>query len=57
VYITDDTYTKQQVLRMEKLLLKVLTFDLSAPSTLCFINLFAVMMNMPEKIKFLALVR
>ena len=54
VYITDDTYTKQQVLRMEKLLLKVLTFDLSAPSTLCFINLFAAMMNIPDKIKFMA---
>ncbi|CAG9800457.1 unnamed protein product [Chironomus riparius] len=54
VYITDDTYTKQQVLRMEKLLLKVLTFDLSAPSTLCYINLFGSMMNIPEKIKFMA---
>lgn len=39
---------------MEKLLLKVLTFDLSAPSTLCFINLFAAMMSIPEKIKFMA---
>lgn len=54
VYITDDTYSKQQVLRMEKLLLKVLTFDLSAPSTLSFINLFGSKMNIPEKIKFMA---
>jgi Cyclin, N-terminal domain len=57
VYITDDTYTKQQVLRMEKLLLKVLSFDLSAPSTLTYINLFGCMMNIPEKVKFLAQVR
>ncbi|XP_062470976.1 cyclin-A1 [Pezoporus occidentalis] len=32
VYITDDTYTKRQLLRMEHLLLKVLTFDLTAPT-------------------------
>nr|XP_019591975.1 PREDICTED: cyclin-A1 isoform X1 [Rhinolophus sinicus]XP_019591976.1 PREDICTED: cyclin-A1 isoform X1 [Rhinolophus sinicus]XP_019591978.1 PREDICTED: cyclin-A1 isoform X1 [Rhinolophus sinicus]XP_019591979.1 PREDICTED: cyclin-A1 isoform X1 [Rhinolophus sinicus]XP_019591981.1 PREDICTED: cyclin-A1 isoform X1 [Rhinolophus sinicus]XP_019591982.1 PREDICTED: cyclin-A1 isoform X1 [Rhinolophus sinicus] len=33
VYITDDTYTKRQLLRMEHLLLKVLTFDLTVPTT------------------------
>ncbi|XP_008058559.1 cyclin-A1 [Carlito syrichta] len=33
VYITDDTYTKRQLLRMEQLLLKVLAFDLTAPTT------------------------
>ncbi|KFP73387.1 Cyclin-A1, partial [Apaloderma vittatum] len=32
VYITDYTYTKKQVLRMEQLLLKVLAFDLTAPT-------------------------
>ncbi|XP_040196330.1 cyclin-A1 [Rana temporaria] len=32
VYITDDTYTKQQLLRMEHLLLKVLAFDLTVPT-------------------------
>lgn len=57
VYITDDTYTKQQVLRMEKLLLKVLSFDLCAPSALSFLNVFTSMMNIPEKVKFLAQVR
>lgn len=57
VYITDDTYTKQQVLRMEKLLLKVLSFDLCSPSALSFISLFGCMMNIPEKVKFLAQVR
>uniref|UniRef100_G1SIX8 Cyclin-A2 n=1 Tax=Oryctolagus cuniculus TaxID=9986 RepID=G1SIX8_RABIT len=34
VYITDDTYTKKQVLRMEHLVLKVLAFDLAAPTFL-----------------------
>ncbi|XP_072898958.1 cyclin-A2 [Hemitrygon akajei] len=38
VYITDDTYTKKQVLRMEHLILKVLSFDLAAPT----INQFLV---------------
>ncbi|XP_036259431.1 cyclin-A1-like [Molothrus ater] len=32
VYITDDTYTKKQLLRTEHLLLKVLGFDLTAPT-------------------------
>ncbi|XP_009079682.1 PREDICTED: cyclin-A1, partial [Acanthisitta chloris] len=32
VYITDDTYTKKQLLRMEQLLLKVLGFSLTAPT-------------------------
>ncbi|XP_044775514.1 cyclin-A2-like [Neomonachus schauinslandi] len=32
VYITDDTYTKKQVLRMEHIVLKVLAFDLAAPT-------------------------
>ncbi|XP_068281573.1 cyclin-A1 [Nyctibius grandis] len=32
VYITDDTYTKRQLLRMEHLILKVLAFDLTAPT-------------------------
>ncbi|XP_054239980.1 cyclin-A1 [Indicator indicator] len=32
VYITDDTYTKRQLLKMEHLLLKVLAFDLTVPT-------------------------
>lgn len=32
VYITDDTYTKRQLLRMEQMILKVLAFDLTAPT-------------------------
>ncbi|XP_004715453.1 cyclin-A1 [Echinops telfairi] len=33
VYVTDDTYSKRQLLRMEHLLLKVLAFDLTIPTT------------------------
>lgn len=38
VYITDDTYNKRQVLRMEHLVLKVLGFDLSVPTIHIFIS-------------------
>ncbi|KAK9875844.1 hypothetical protein WA026_009631 [Henosepilachna vigintioctopunctata] len=38
VYITDDTYSKKQVIRMEHLILKVLGFDLSVPTPLSFIT-------------------
>lgn len=37
VYITDDTYTKKQVLRMEQHLLRVLAFDMTAPTVLQFL--------------------
>ncbi|XP_060751995.1 cyclin-A1 [Tachysurus vachellii] len=33
VYVTDDTYTKKQLLRMEHLMLKVLSFDMTAPTS------------------------
>lgn len=51
VYITDDTYTKTQVLRMEQLILKVLGFDLSVPTTLVFTSVYSVMNDVPEKVK------
>ncbi|KAK7120698.1 hypothetical protein R3I94_020626 [Phoxinus phoxinus] len=37
VYITDDTYTKKQVLRMEQHLLRVLAFDMTVPTVLQFL--------------------
>lgn len=42
VYITDDTYNKRQVLRMEQLILKVLGFDLSVPTALTFLGKYIV---------------
>lgn len=48
VYITDDTYTKRQVLRMEHLVLKVLNFDLSVPTSYLFLNKMAVMDGGPD---------
>lgn len=55
VYITDDTYTKTQVLRMEQLILKVLGFDLSVPTTLVFTTVYCVMNDVPDKVKFMCM--
>lgn len=40
VYITDDTYTKKQVLRMEQLILKVLAFEVAVPTSHYFLQRF-----------------
>lgn len=39
-YITDDTYTKSQIVRMERLILKELDFNLAAPNTHTFLLRF-----------------
>lgn len=56
VYITDDTYTKKQVLRMENLILRVLAFDLSVPTPLTFLMDYCISNNLSDKVKFLAMV-
>ncbi|XP_040907006.1 cyclin-A1 isoform X2 [Toxotes jaculatrix] len=40
VYITDSTYTKKQLLRMEHVFLRVLAFEMAAPTTNQFLRLF-----------------
>nr|XP_020476063.1 cyclin-A1 isoform X2 [Monopterus albus] len=40
VYITDSTYTKKQLVRMEHAVLRVLAFKLAAPTTNQFLHLF-----------------
>ncbi|XP_017059417.1 G2/mitotic-specific cyclin-A [Drosophila ficusphila] len=55
VFLTDDSYTKAQVLRMEQVILKILSFDLCTPTAYVFINTYAVLCDMPEKLKFLTL--
>lgn len=54
VYITDNTYTKKQVLRMEQLILKVLTFDLCVPTTTVFLNAYPLDDDIPKDVKFMA---
>ena len=56
-YITDDTYTAQQVLRMEHLILKVLTFDVAVPTTNWFCEDFAKSCDADDKLKSLTMVR
>lgn len=54
-YITDDTYTKKQVLRMEHLILKVLKFDISPPTTNWFCDHFLKQAECDDKTKSLAM--
>lgn len=56
VYITDDTYNKKQVIRMEHLILKVLAFDLSVPTPLTFIAAMSISTHQAEKVTYLAMV-
>ncbi|KAJ8675671.1 hypothetical protein QAD02_011457 [Eretmocerus hayati] len=55
VYITDDTYTKKQVLRMEHLILRVLSFDLTVPTPLAFLMEYCISNNLSEKVQYLAM--
>ncbi|KAG7204794.1 hypothetical protein KM043_005201 [Ampulex compressa] len=55
VYITDDTYTKKQILRMEHLILRVLSFDLTVPTPLAFLMEYCTSNNLSEKIRYLAM--
>ncbi|XP_046394657.1 G2/mitotic-specific cyclin-A isoform X2 [Ischnura elegans] len=55
VYLTDDTYSKAQVLKMENLMLKVLCFDLSVPTALCFIKKYCLETQATDNVKSLAM--
>ena len=57
VYITDDTYTKKQVLRMEHLVLKVLSFDLAAPTINQFLSQYFLHHAVNKRVESLAMVR
>nr|XP_046262036.1 cyclin-A2 [Scatophagus argus] len=55
VYITDDTYTKKQVLRMEHLVLKVLSFDLAAPTINQFLTQYFLHQPVNKQVENLAM--
>ncbi|NWU92745.1 CCNA2 protein, partial [Upupa epops] len=55
VYITDDTYTKKQVLRMEHLILKVLSFDLAAPTINQFLTQYFLHQHTNAKVESLSM--
>lgn len=57
VYITDNTYNKSQVLKMEHIILKVLGFDMGACTALTFLFRFlAPFVHDNSQVKFLSLV-
>lgn len=53
-YLTDDTYTKEDVLRMEHLILKVLDFQMNVPTVNCFLLYFLHAFNMNQRIEHLS---
>lgn len=57
VYITDDTYTKKQLLRMEQHLLRVLAFDMTAPTVHQFLMQYTLEEQICARTVNLALVR
>jgi len=48
-YITDDTYSKRQVLRMEQLILQCLDYDCAPPTAHFFVNHLAQLANCGPK--------
>lgn len=55
-YITDNTYKVSHILRMEHLILKVLSFDMAVPTVYTFVNKFARTLGCTEATTCLALV-
>lgn len=49
VYITDDTYTKNQVLKMEQLILKTLMFELVSPTSNLFAEIFCCRLRIKHR--------
>lgn len=56
VYITDKTYTIQQLVQMENLVLKRLDFNLMAPTTIQFLCLYIAIHSICANTQYLAMV-
>lgn len=54
VYITDHTYTRDQILKMEHLVLKVLRFDMGPVTILTFLRRFLAAAHADDQLKLLA---
>uniref|UniRef100_S4R6I0 Cyclin C-terminal domain-containing protein n=1 Tax=Petromyzon marinus TaxID=7757 RepID=S4R6I0_PETMA len=54
-YTTADTYSVRQVLRMEQLLLRILSFDLAAPTFTQFLRFYAQSLSTPAQVVSLAM--
>ncbi|EDW83806.1 uncharacterized protein Dwil_GK13804 [Drosophila willistoni] len=55
VAITDNTYTKRQMIQMEKIMLNVLNFDLCTSTACAFVNTYSVMSQSSERLTYLTL--
>ena len=55
VIITDNTYTRAQILRMEHVILRVLEFDLGGCTAFSFLERFLDAAAAPARVKYLAL--
>lgn len=54
VYISDSSYTVKQILNMERIMLKALTFDLCVPTATAFLNTFHAFSASGDVLKFLS---
>lgn len=54
IYMTDDTYSKDEVLQMEYEILKKLEFNITNPSSLRFLEIYDFYLKLDNKIYFLA---
>lgn len=55
VYLTDDSYTCEEVIKMEKLILRVFAFDVMVPTAIDFLKLYCHYAGLPDKVKFLSM--
>ncbi|XP_065186527.1 G2/mitotic-specific cyclin-A-like [Sycon ciliatum] len=55
VYITDNTYSLEQIQRMEMLLLLHLQHEMAMPTSLCFLEHFASVSNCSQRVMWLAM--
>lgn len=57
VYITDNTYSREQILKMEHLILKVLKFDMGGVTAYSFYQRYVTIAKADETTKYLTMVR
>ena len=48
VYITDQAYTKEEILKTENHMLNILEFNITTPSSFRFLEIFSVLLKMDE---------
>lgn len=51
-----NEYSRSQLLRMEKLMLRILTFNISGPTPLNFLQFYCTDNNLSDRVKYLAMV-